>query len=154
MKEEGHCLSSRSWLLSWWHSGRARLASIAPSTSASLGFWRRETKPCAPSARKRPSFYLLAASLFLLVSAALSLWEKPPSAPAGPAAALLERGWRKAESLPCPTVPGRFYELEGDGSAAEAFALGRGEALVSRPLAIHPVHCREIEQPHFVEEIE
>jgi len=156
MKKEGYCLSSRSWPLFYWFSAQARQLCTALFTSASKASWRKETKTSAPSARNRPSFYLLAASLLLLVSMGISLSSSDQLAQAGPEIALLKRGWQKMDRLPCEgAVPGKFYEIEGEKGAVEIFALAPGVALAPHSSLPDPtIQCREISGPQFIQEIE
>jgi len=149
------CLSSQLWLLSCSRSLRERLASIAPFTRASKGSLTTGTKKCASSGGRRPSFYLLAASLLLFVSAVLGLSGGKVTEDAK-AETLLALGWQKTDRLPCtnPTLPGNFYEIEGESKTVEAYALTASTSLAaSLPLPAQTSPCREISEPHFIQEI-
>lgn len=155
MKKEGYCLSSPSWLSCSWRSARERFGFTARSTRASSESSATATKASAPSAARRPSSYLLAASALLLVSACLALAENENEGEL-PVAHLLGRGWQPADRLPCPGArAGAYYEIESESTVVEALALPSGQALASRlPFPDPVLQCREIPHPHFIQEIE
>lgn len=97
----------------------------------------------------------MAASLLLFISGTLALFA--PAAEEDPQAGnLIARGWLPIESdLPCGAVRAQaFYEISNDTTSAEAFYLGQGKFLVSHAtLPEAPISCREIPEPHFIEEI-
>jgi hypothetical protein len=96
----------------------------------------------------------MAASLLLLVSAAVGL-AGGGSGPPPAERRLLARGWQRADHVACgPLREGAYYEAANEEGSAELLALPEGAALVSRlPLPEPPYDCREITEPHFVEEI-
>jgi hypothetical protein len=108
-------------------------------------------KRFAPLAR--PSAFLMAASLFVLIAAALSL--APGGEAGGDAAGLRARGWQSADRAACEQLrSGAYYEIGNEEGTVEALALADGSLLASRlPLPEAPYECREIPEPHFVEEI-
>ncbi|HEY8280054.1 MAG TPA: hypothetical protein VIH99_10540 [Bdellovibrionota bacterium] len=113
------------------------------------------TGEAIPSARpgRRPSSYLLVASLFLLTGACLCLPEGSQSL--GPEELLRQHGWVAADRLTC-TLPqaGSYLEIENGEAVREAYYQGGNSVLVSRlPLPEAPYLCREIEKPTFVEEV-
>lgn len=93
------------------------------------------------------------ASLALLISAAVGLAGTGPSADAG--ASLRARGWQALDQVACEGLrAGRYYELGNDEATAELLAVPGGGVLVSHlPLPEAPYECREVTEPHFVEEI-
>jgi len=95
----------------------------------------------------------MAASLFLLIAAAVSLAGEEEGADPS-ATALLKRGWQRIDHLDCaaPTA-GSYFEVSNDQGSAEAFALNTGYLVSRSPVPEPPYDCRLVRKPHFVEEI-
>jgi hypothetical protein len=95
----------------------------------------------------------MAASFLLFVSAAVGLAGGDETADPR-TTSLLARGWVSVDHLECPSPsPGSFFEVSGEQGSAEVLALKSGFLASRAPLPEPPYECRQIHEPHFVEEI-